>query len=56
MKDLAFLFDSLENLQAFPQEVKRKVGYALRFAQAGRIHEHAKKDRHQDPTEGNRTD
>lgn len=42
MKNLFFLVDSKENIQGFPQEVRRKLGYALRFAQAGRMHEHAK--------------
>ena len=42
MKDLCFLVDSKKNLLEFPEEVRRKMGYALRFAQAGRMHEHAK--------------
>jgi phage-related protein len=35
MKGLAFLGDSLKQLKGFPGEVRRKVGYALRFAQGG---------------------
>ena len=42
MKDLVWLIDSKSNLLDFPQEVRRKVGYALRFAQAGLMSEHAK--------------
>jgi len=41
-KPLVWLGNSLEDLQAFPDEVKRGVGYALRFAQGGEKHPDAK--------------
>jgi phage-related protein len=34
--------NSLESLSSFPKEVKREIGFALRLAQQGEIHECAK--------------
>jgi phage-related protein len=42
MRELIFMGDSLESLSSFPDEVKREVGYALRFAQDGKTHDKAK--------------
>jgi len=42
MKDLIFMGDSRASLSGFPDEVKREVGYALRFAQDGKTHSSAK--------------
>ena len=42
MKDLEFVGSSREDLSAFPQEVKSVMGFALRQAQAGEKHPHAK--------------
>ena len=39
---LEFIGNSPEMITSFPQTVKRKVGYAIRFAQWGLKHEHAK--------------
>lgn len=41
-RDLTFIGNSQEMIAEFPQAVKKKVGYALRFAQWGLKHEHAK--------------
>lgn len=41
-KPLIWLGDSLDQLRSFPIEVKRTMGYALRFAQGGEKHEDAK--------------
>jgi phage-related protein len=42
MRDLIFMGDSKESLSGFPDEVKREMGYALRFAQDGKTHDKAK--------------
>ena len=34
--------NSLESLSGFPEEVKREIGYALRFAQDGKTHDKTK--------------
>ena len=39
---LGFIGDSLEQIRSFPKTVSRRIGYALRFAQMGSIHPHAK--------------
>lgn len=41
-KPLFFVGRSREDLQSFPDEVKRAMGYALRFAQGGTKHPDAK--------------
>jgi phage-related protein len=41
-RKLEFIGDSREMICSFPQTVKRRVGYAIRFAQASLKHEHAK--------------
>lgn len=42
VKPLIFVGSSLEDLKAFPEEVKDDVGYALWLAQNGQKHEDAK--------------
>jgi len=42
MRDLIFMGDSKESLSGFPDEVKREMGYALRFAQDGKTHDKVK--------------
>lgn len=42
MRELVFMGDSLAVLREFPDEVKKDIGYALRFAQEGRMHHSAK--------------
>src|SRR6266850_1609339 len=42
MRELIFMGNSKEALSGFPDEVKREMGYALRFAQDGKTHDHAK--------------
>jgi len=37
-KPLFWMGDSLDELKSFPEEVKRSVGFALRFAQGGEKH------------------
>lgn len=41
-RHLEFIGNSREVISSFPQTVKRKMGYAIRFAQCGLKHEHAK--------------
>ena len=41
-KPLKFVASSLEDLKAFPEEVRRAVGFALSFAQRGTKHPKAK--------------
>jgi phage-related protein len=41
-KPLFFVGRSREDLQSFPEEVRRTMGYALRFAQGGTKHPAAK--------------
>ena len=42
LKDIVWIGSSLDDLRAFPDEVKRLVGYALHFAQLGGKHPDAK--------------
>ena len=42
MKELIFMGDSKVSLSGFPDEVKREIGYVLRFAQDGKTHYKAK--------------
>jgi phage-related protein len=42
MRDLVFMGDSLDTMRSFPDDVKREMGYALRFAQEGKTHDKAK--------------
>ena len=42
LKPVRWMAGSKADLQALPQEVRRKVGYALYFAQRGEKHEAAK--------------
>lgn len=41
-KPLEWVGRSLEELLALPEDVRRNMGFALRFAQAGVKHDHAK--------------
>ncbi len=41
-KQLGFIGDSLEKIKSFPKMVTKKIGYALRYAQRGEKHDHAK--------------
>jgi phage-related protein len=41
-RDLGFIGDSLERIRTFPKVVSKRVGYALRYAQRGEMHPHAK--------------
>ena len=42
MRELIFMGNSKESLSGFPNEIKKEVGYALRFAQDGKTHYKAK--------------
>ena len=41
-KNLGFIGDTLEKIRNFPTAVSKRIGYALRYAQCGEKHEHAK--------------
>ena len=42
MKKLVWVGSSYKDLKEFPPPVRQAIGYALFFAQNGKIHEHAK--------------
>lgn len=42
MKKLVWIGSSYKDLNNFPQPVRQAIGYALFFAQNGKMHEHAK--------------
>lgn len=42
MKQLIWIGSSYKDLKSFPLHVRQAVGYALFFAQNGKIHDHAK--------------
>jgi phage-related protein len=42
MKKLVWVGSSYKDLKDFPQPVRQAMGYALFFAQDGKLHEHAK--------------
>lgn len=42
LKRLEWIGSSYEDLNAFPREIRRAMGYAIHLAQIGEVHPHAK--------------